>query len=79
MRSKPKWLQSKPKEIHKKRVNSNTSNFGFDKLSLGGQEDVSHDNTIVLKRLIGRKAEKAKQKRQESDKEDVVVLMEKKT
>ena len=42
-------------------------------------EDVSYDSFVDFERPIGGKAEKAKQKRKESEKEAVAVFMERKT
>ena len=77
-RNEPKQLQFKPKEKHK-RSNSLPQTTQTPDSDQAFGDKVSHDSFVDLERPIGRKAEKAKRKRKDNEKEDVVVFMERKT
>uniref|UniRef100_A0A2N9IVW3 Uncharacterized protein n=1 Tax=Fagus sylvatica TaxID=28930 RepID=A0A2N9IVW3_FAGSY len=76
--NEPKWLQFKPKEKHK-RSNSLPQTTQTPDSDQAFGDKVSHDSFVDLERPIGRKAEKAKRKRKDNEKEDVAVFMDRKT
>ena len=51
----------------------------LDSINQACRDDVSHDGFVDMERPIGRKAENAKRKRKENEKEDVMEFMKKKT
>ena len=78
LRNESKWLQFKPALKHK-RSNSLPQTTQTPDSNQAFGDNVSHDSFVDLERPIGRKAEKAKRKRKDNEKEDVAVFMERKT